>query len=173
MMKWKIPPFERERTHLFADLWSLISDRHFLSLFSSLHISVTGFAFASVSLPTLFSFCSLTFPFPFSRVSFSHCCSFFRLFHCFIHLITAQMQPSAKPPQTNWSQHANAHHNFASQAKFLSSNFLFSLPTHKSPSYQEPPPGTGSQRYAFIATISYSTSNLSYWIWVKLDIIHW
>ncbi|XP_004485478.1 ATP-dependent DNA helicase Q-like 4A [Cicer arietinum] len=34
-------------------------------------------------------------------------------------------------PQLNWLQHANAHHNFSSQAKFLTSNFLFSIPTHK------------------------------------------
>ncbi|XP_057978261.1 ATP-dependent DNA helicase Q-like 4A isoform X2 [Malania oleifera] len=36
-----------------------------------------------------------------------------------------------KLPKVNWLQHANAHGNFADQNKFLSSNFLFSLPTQK------------------------------------------
>ncbi|XP_061337155.1 ATP-dependent DNA helicase Q-like 4A [Gastrolobium bilobum] len=42
-----------------------------------------------------------------------------------------------KIPKLNWLNHANAHDNFSCQAKFLSSNFLFSLPTQK-PSYEEP-----------------------------------
>lgn len=45
-----------------------------------------------------------------------------------------------KIPKFNWLQHANAHDNFSSQAKFLTSNFLYSLPTHK-PSYQQPMAG--------------------------------
>ncbi|GMH23929.1 hypothetical protein Nepgr_025772 [Nepenthes gracilis] len=36
-----------------------------------------------------------------------------------------------KCPQVNWLQHANSHDNFSNQNKFLSSNFLFSLPTQK------------------------------------------
>lgn len=36
-----------------------------------------------------------------------------------------------KLPEVNWSQHANAHDNFSSQKKFLSSNFLFSLEGQK------------------------------------------
>ncbi|XP_059648178.1 ATP-dependent DNA helicase Q-like 4A [Cornus florida] len=36
-----------------------------------------------------------------------------------------------RSPKVNWVQHANAHDNFASQNKFLSSNFLFSLSTQK------------------------------------------
>ncbi|KAK2393062.1 DNA helicase [Trifolium repens] len=38
---------------------------------------------------------------------------------------------SAHAPQHNWLQHANSHKNFSCQAKFLSSNFLFSDPTKK------------------------------------------
>ncbi|KAL2460513.1 ATP-dependent DNA helicase Q-like 4A [Abeliophyllum distichum] len=38
---------------------------------------------------------------------------------------------SNKLPKVNWLQHANAHNNFLSQDKFLSSIFLFSLPTQK------------------------------------------
>ncbi|KAL3538533.1 hypothetical protein ACH5RR_001899 [Cinchona calisaya] len=34
-------------------------------------------------------------------------------------------------PKNNWSQHANAHNNFSSQDKFLSSSFLFSLSAQK------------------------------------------
>ncbi|KAL5100271.1 hypothetical protein RYX36_004598 [Vicia faba] len=34
-------------------------------------------------------------------------------------------------PQLNWLQHANAHQNFSSQAKILSSNFLFSVPRNQ------------------------------------------
>lgn len=49
-----------------------------------------------------------------------------------------------KIPQVNWLQHANAHDNFSCQAKFLSSNFLFSVPTNK-PSNE----GAASGRYAF------------------------
>ncbi|XP_058771804.1 ATP-dependent DNA helicase Q-like 4A [Vicia villosa] len=44
-------------------------------------------------------------------------------------------------PQLNWLQHANAHRNFSSQAKFLTSNFLFSLPTNK------PVDGSGNSRF--------------------------
>ncbi|KAJ1385672.1 P-loop containing nucleoside triphosphate hydrolase [Sesbania bispinosa] len=51
-----------------------------------------------------------------------------------------------KIPQVNWLPHANAHENFSCQAKFLSSNFLFSVPTKK-PSYQEPIAGPG--RFVF------------------------
>ncbi|XP_012071305.1 ATP-dependent DNA helicase Q-like 4A isoform X1 [Jatropha curcas] len=36
-----------------------------------------------------------------------------------------------KLPKLNWSQHVNAHDNFSSQKKFLSSNFLFSLESQK------------------------------------------
>ncbi|KAL6964391.1 DNA helicase [Sarracenia purpurea var. burkii] len=36
-----------------------------------------------------------------------------------------------KPPKVNWLQHANAHDNFSTQKKFLSSNFLYSLSTQK------------------------------------------
>ncbi|KAF2319851.1 hypothetical protein GH714_019616 [Hevea brasiliensis] len=36
-----------------------------------------------------------------------------------------------KLPKVNWSQHANAHDNFSSEKKFLSSNFLFSLESQK------------------------------------------
>uniref|UniRef100_A0A7N0TXR1 DNA 3'-5' helicase n=1 Tax=Kalanchoe fedtschenkoi TaxID=63787 RepID=A0A7N0TXR1_KALFE len=39
-------------------------------------------------------------------------------------------------PKVNWAQHAAAHDNFSNQNKFLSSSFLFSLPTQK-PSTQE------------------------------------
>ncbi|KAA8536559.1 hypothetical protein F0562_029037 [Nyssa sinensis] len=38
---------------------------------------------------------------------------------------------SVKSPKVNWLQHANVHDNFSSQDKFLSSNFLLSLPTRK------------------------------------------
>ncbi|XP_062077326.1 ATP-dependent DNA helicase Q-like 4A isoform X2 [Humulus lupulus] len=34
-------------------------------------------------------------------------------------------------PKVNWSQHVEAHDNFLNQKKFLSSNFLYSLPTQK------------------------------------------
>ncbi|KAI5430074.1 hypothetical protein KIW84_034593 [Lathyrus oleraceus] len=44
-------------------------------------------------------------------------------------------------PQLIWLQHANAHQNFSSQAKFLSSNFLFSVPTKK------PQDGSGNGRF--------------------------
>lgn len=36
-----------------------------------------------------------------------------------------------KLPKVNWTQHATAHENFSCQDKFLTSNFLFSLPTQK------------------------------------------
>ncbi|KAI4296227.1 hypothetical protein L6164_036202 [Bauhinia variegata] len=36
-----------------------------------------------------------------------------------------------KFPKVNWLQHASAHDNFSCQNKFLSSNFLFALPTQK------------------------------------------
>ncbi|KAF7847138.1 hypothetical protein BT93_G0239 [Corymbia citriodora subsp. variegata] len=36
-------------------------------------------------------------------------------------------------PKVNWSQHASAHENFSNQSKFLSSNFLYSLPNQKPP----------------------------------------
>ncbi|KAL4380327.1 hypothetical protein HN51_003609 [Arachis hypogaea] len=45
-----------------------------------------------------------------------------------------------KRPSVNWSQHAEAHQNFSCQLKFLSSNFLFSLPTQK-PQNGEPTDG--------------------------------
>ncbi|KAL0908281.1 hypothetical protein M5K25_022769 [Dendrobium thyrsiflorum] len=35
------------------------------------------------------------------------------------------------PPQVNWAQHVLALENFSSQYKFLSANFLFSLPTQR------------------------------------------
>lgn len=38
-----------------------------------------------------------------------------------------------KLPKVNWLQHANAHDNFSSQNKLLSSNFLFSLSSQKPP----------------------------------------
>ncbi|KAL7157320.1 hypothetical protein ABFS83_02G070000 [Erythranthe nasuta] len=41
------------------------------------------------------------------------------------------MNCSNKLHKVNWSDHAKAHNNFSSQDKFLSSNFLFSLPTQK------------------------------------------
>lgn len=44
-------------------------------------------------------------------------------------------------PQLNWLQHANDHQNFSSQAKFLSSNFLSSVPTTK------PQDGSGNGRF--------------------------
>ncbi|KAK7328296.1 hypothetical protein VNO77_22399 [Canavalia gladiata] len=40
-------------------------------------------------------------------------------------------------PQVNWRNHANAHENFSCQAKFLSSNFLFSV-SSKKPCNEEP-----------------------------------
>ncbi|ESW20522.1 hypothetical protein PHAVU_006G216200 [Phaseolus vulgaris] len=46
-----------------------------------------------------------------------------------------------KENNKNWLQHANAHENFSSQEKFLSSNFLLSVPPKK-PRHQEPNPGT-------------------------------
>lgn len=36
-------------------------------------------------------------------------------------------------PKVNWSQHASAHDNFSNQSKFLSSNFLYSLPNQRPP----------------------------------------
>lgn len=36
-----------------------------------------------------------------------------------------------KSPKVNWLHHVKAHDNFACQEKFLSSNFLFSLPAQK------------------------------------------
>lgn len=35
---------------------------------------------------------------------------------------------SVQIPQHNWLKHVNSHKNFSSQAQFLTSNFLFSLP---------------------------------------------
>ncbi|TKY71366.1 ATP-dependent DNA helicase Q 4A [Spatholobus suberectus] len=82
-----------------------------------------------------------------------------------------------KIPQVNRLHHANAHQNFSSQPKFLSSNFLFSVPPKK-PSHEEPLPGTatfvvrrseniqGSQRVqvekAWIALSSLQNSSRNY-----------
>uniref|UniRef100_A0A1D1XKM2 DNA 3'-5' helicase n=1 Tax=Anthurium amnicola TaxID=1678845 RepID=A0A1D1XKM2_9ARAE len=44
---------------------------------------------------------------------------------------TRNVRCEDKAPKVNWSHHANAHENFSRQDKFLSSNFLFSLPTQK------------------------------------------
>ncbi|WVZ26941.1 hypothetical protein V8G54_000152 (mitochondrion) [Vigna mungo] len=46
-----------------------------------------------------------------------------------------------KENNRDWLRHSNAHENFSSQEKFLSSNFLFSVPPKK-PRHQEPDPGT-------------------------------
>ncbi|XP_027338810.1 ATP-dependent DNA helicase Q-like 4A [Abrus precatorius] len=68
-------------------------------------------------------------------------------------LITATMRESQakstkglkcddKTPQVNWLLHSNAHENFSCQAKFLRSNFLFSIPSKK-PRNEEPTAPTG------------------------------
>ncbi|KAL2617245.1 hypothetical protein AAZV13_08G174800 [Glycine max] len=49
---------------------------------------------------------------------------------------------STQGPKVNLLQHANALENFSSQAKFLSSTFLFSVPPKKPPHHAEPNPGT-------------------------------
>ncbi|KAM6581019.1 hypothetical protein CsatA_004793 [Cannabis sativa] len=42
-------------------------------------------------------------------------------------------------PKVNWLQHVEAHDNFLNQKKFLSSNFLYSLPTQKPPNESQDP----------------------------------
>ncbi|KAF4357186.1 hypothetical protein F8388_003333, partial [Cannabis sativa] len=42
-------------------------------------------------------------------------------------------------PKVNWSQHVEAHDNFLNQKKFLSSSFLYSLPTQKPPNESQDP----------------------------------
>ncbi|MCL7028415.1 hypothetical protein MKW94_016663 [Papaver nudicaule] len=49
-----------------------------------------------------------------------------------------------KHPKFNWSQHASALDGFSSQDRFLSSSFLYSLPTQKPISGGTP----GAARYA-------------------------
>ncbi|KAL5052339.1 hypothetical protein RYX36_033021, partial [Vicia faba] len=49
----------------------------------------------------------------------------------FLPDIDSNSSKSLQIPQLNWLQHANAHQNFSSQAKFLSSNFLFSVPRNQ------------------------------------------
>lgn len=39
--------------------------------------------------------------------------------------------PGEKCPKVNWSQHVEAHANFSNQKKYLRTNFLYSLSTHK------------------------------------------
>ncbi|KAF5186399.1 hypothetical protein FRX31_024014 [Thalictrum thalictroides] len=58
--------------------------------------------------------------------------------------LSRQVHPSAsgRVPKVNWPEHASAHIDFSCQDKFLSSNFLFSLPEHKSAAE-----GTSSARY--------------------------
>ncbi|BAT86759.1 hypothetical protein VIGAN_05006800 [Vigna angularis var. angularis] len=63
-------------------------------------------------------------------------------------LVATQMRPGEtnsvrvdKENNRDWLRHANAHENFSSQEKFLSSNFLFSVPPKK-PRHQEPNPET-------------------------------
>lgn len=51
-------------------------------------------------------------------------------------------------PKVNLSQHANAHDNFLSQNKFLSSNFLFSLSSQK--------PGAEGAMWARYVTIKHT-----------------
>ncbi|XP_026388401.1 ATP-dependent DNA helicase Q-like 4A isoform X1 [Papaver somniferum] len=45
--------------------------------------------------------------------------------------LSIDTKSSEKSPKINWAQHASAHDGFASQNKFLSSTFLYSLPTQK------------------------------------------
>lgn len=51
-------------------------------------------------------------------------------------------------PKVNLSQHANAHDNFLSQNKFLSSNFLFSLSSQK--------PGAEGAMWARYVTVKHT-----------------
>ncbi|OIV91529.1 hypothetical protein TanjilG_08941 [Lupinus angustifolius] len=51
--------------------------------------------------------------------------------------LAAGVNSNDKIPKLNWLQHANAHENFSTQAMFLTSNFIYSLPA-ENPSYQQP-----------------------------------
>ncbi|KAI3990902.1 hypothetical protein MKX01_026086 [Papaver californicum] len=47
------------------------------------------------------------------------------------NLSATDTKSSEKSPKLNWTQHASAHNGFQCQNKFLSSTFLYSLPTQK------------------------------------------
>ncbi|KAF1882424.1 hypothetical protein Lal_00039072, partial [Lupinus albus] len=78
-----------------------------------------------------------------------HRCYVSNKLRCFIIIITAVLMShqreanlvagvnsNDKIPKLNWLQHANAHENFSTQARFLTSNFIYSLPADN-PSYQQ------------------------------------
>lgn len=53
------------------------------------------------------------------------------VFMCNRNAIDKEYAIKDNPPKVNWEQHATALEKFSCQYKFLSSNFLFSLPTQK------------------------------------------
>jgi hypothetical protein len=69
------------------------------------------------------------------------------------------MQGNNNPPRVNWQHHANAVEGSSSKDDFLSSSFLFSLPTQR-PGPEANREGVLSLRYALICAM-----HIGYILW--------